>query len=411
MGHSVRFARGRTPGLAAARRLLRRLRTGLYTARYGPGMESAAKKIVILSLGLLFAAVHITGLAGAMGPNFLEGKNDFAAFYMGAKLSGSGHLYDADRHYAGQKSQLGYYMPAVTFIRLPFYAALLKPLSWFDYGTAWWLFLLANAACAIWFYSKFLWGDTLAFLLGAASLPAYAALANGQDVWFVAALFGLFILLLRRGSDFLAGLALSLCAIKPHLFVFVPAVLLLHRRWRVLAGGAAGAVGLFALSTLAEGGQWISQFLATISDTRVHPRPEIMPTLRGLASLTGAPPWALWLLMALTAAATVFLARRSRPIEVGMAAALAGGLAVNYHAYLADTVMLLVAFALLRRRGLEGAPLWPWILLVCPLPSVLFVFGPPWALVLPLAIVGALAGLVLWRERLPESLDEPPRPG
>lgn len=121
-------------------------------------MESAEKKNVILFLGLLFTAIHIIGLTGAMGPNFLEGKNDFAAFYMGAKLSGRGHLFDADGHYAGQQRELDYYMPAVTFIQLPFYAALLKPLAWFDYGTAWRLSLLANAACAIWFYWKFLWG-------------------------------------------------------------------------------------------------------------------------------------------------------------------------------------------------------------------------------------------------------------
>jgi hypothetical protein len=407
MNRAVRFLYERAARLAAMHLLLRRRRTGLYNAPCGPGMEAAEKKIAVLSLGLFFAAVHITGLAGAMGPNFLDGRNDFAAFYLGAKLSGSGHLYDAHLYHAGQQREFGYSMPAVTYIRLPFYAALLKPISWLDYGAAWRLFLLANTACAVWFYWKFLRDDTLAFLLGAAFLPTYAALANGQDVWFPAALFGLSVLLLRLGCDFLAGLALSLCTIKPHLFVFVPLVLLLHGKWRTLAGGAAGAVGLFALSTIAEGGQWIGQWLDTIRNPVVHPRPEIMPTLRGLAFLAGAPPWALWMLAALTTAAVILVARRSRHIETGLAAALAGSLAVSYHAYLADTVLLLVAFALLRRHSLTGAPLWLWVLLVSPLPALLFVFGPPWALVLPLATLGALAGLLFWHEGSPEAGREP----
>lgn len=360
-------------------------------------MSATEKKILVFFLGVLFAGIHITGLAGAMGVTLREGKNDFAAFYMGAKLAGTGHLYDAARHYEGQKAELGYYMPAVTYIRLPYHAVLLKPLAWLDYRTAWKLFLLANALCAAWVYWKFLWGDTLAFLLGAAFLPTYAALANGQDVWFAAALCGLALLLARKGKEFGAGAALALCSIKPHLFVFVPAVLLMYRKWRILAGGAAGAAVLFAVSTAAEGGGWIGSFTAAITDPRVHPRLELMPTLRGLASTTGAPPWALWLLTALVIAAVLFISRRCGTMEGAMAAALTGGLLTNYHAYLADTVMLLLAFALLRRHGLAGLPLWLWSLLLSPVPAFLFVYGQPLSIALPSAMLCALAGLLLWR--------------
>ena len=82
-----------------------------------------------------------------------------------------------------------------------------------------------------------------------------------------------------------------------------------------------------------------------------------MPTLRNLVATAGGPPWVYWALCALTAAAVAVIALRSARLETGMAAALAGGLAVSYHSYLPDLVLLLPAFALLRARQIRGLPL------------------------------------------------------
>lgn len=359
-------------------------------------MGGARKNLLVLLAGLLLAGIHITGLGGSMAVNLREGKNDFAQLYMGARLAGTGRLYDPAPQFEWQRSRWGSYMPAVTFVRLPFYAVLLKPLHWLEYRTAWALFLLANFLCALWFFSKFLWPDFPAFLLGAAFLPVYAALANGQDVWFVAALFGLAVLLARQGCELAAGAILSVCSIKPHLFVFVPVVLLIHRKWRILAGGVAGAAAQVAISAVFEGWDWVGRFLTAIGDPRVHPRAEVMPTLRGMTEMTGAPPWLFWLLAGMVAGGVVLAAIRCRSTEVALAAALAGGLLANYHAYLPDAVLLLVAFVLLRRQGLAGMPLWLFVLLVSPLPCLLFLYGPPLAYLLPAAMVGALAGVLLW---------------
>jgi len=359
-------------------------------------MTSERKRVLPLLAALAIAAVYATNFSSAMGPALWQGANDFAAFYTGARLAGTGKLYDVEPQYEEQKKQFGSYMRVVTFIRLPFYALLLKPLAWLDYLAAWRVFLVLNILCAVWFLRAWLWGDhPRVFLLGASFLPGYSALANGQDVWLVAALFALAMLLARRGRDFSAGAVLSLCAIKPHLFVFVPLVVGMQRRWRFFASAAAGVALLLAISFAAEGSGWVAQYLHTLGDPRIHPRLEVMPTLRNLVATAGGPPWVYWALWVLTAAAVAFIALRSTRLETGMAAALAGGLAVSYHAYLADTVLLLPAFALLRAGGLRGWPLRLWVFLVSPLAWPLWAAGPPWCALYSLAVVGAVAGLLL----------------
>ena len=359
-------------------------------------MTSQKKRVLPLLAALAIAAIYAANLSASMGPSLLQGANDFAALYTGARQAGSGRLYDTGPQYEEQKKQFGSYMPAVTFTRLPFYASLLKPLSRLDYPSAWRVFLSLNILCALWFFAKWLWPDhPRVFLLGASFLPVYAALANGQDTWLVAALFSLAMLLERRGHDFSAGAVLSLCAIKPHLFVFVPLVLAVQKRWRFFVGAAAGVALLLGISFLAEGSGWVAQYLHTLGDPRIHPRLEVMPTLRNLVATAGGPPWVYWALCALTAAAVAVIALRSARLETGMAAALAGGLAVSYHSYLPDLVLLLPAFALLRARQIRGLPLWLWVFLLSPLPWLLWVAGPPWSALYSLAIVIAVAGLLL----------------
>jgi hypothetical protein len=359
-------------------------------------MTSAKKRVLPLVAALAIVAVYAANFYAAMGPTLLQGANDFAALYTGARQAGSGRLYDTEPQYEEQKKQFGSYMPAVTFTRLPFYASLLKPLSRLDYPVAWRVFLTLNILCALWFFAKWLWPDhPRVFLLGASFLPAYAALANGQDVWLVAALFGLAMLLQQRGRDFAAGAVLSLCAIKPHLFVFVPLVVAMQKRWRLFAGAATGVALLLGISFLAEGSGWVAQYLHTLGDPRIHPRLEVMPTLRNLVATAGGPPWVYWALCVATAAAVACIAFRSARLATGMAAALAGGLAVSYHSYLPDLVLLLPAFALLRARQIRGLPLWLWVFLLSPLPWLLWVAGPPWSALYSLAIVIAVAGLLL----------------
>lgn len=357
-------------------------------------MTSSSKRLLAILSAFTIAALYGHGISTAMRHSLMSGANDFAALYNGAQQAASGRLYDFAPQYEAQQMQFGYFMPAVVFTRLPFYAVLLKPLTWLDYVSAWRLFLLLNILCTVWFFGKWLWNDALALLLGASFLPIYAALANGQDVWLAASLFALAMLLERRGRDFSAGAVLSLCAIKPHLFVLVPLVVAVQRRWRFFAGAAAGGTLLMVVSFLAEGTGWVVEYIHTLGDPRIHPNLGVMPTLRNLVAMAGGPPWLYWALCVLTAIAVAVVAFRSARLETGLAAALAGGLAANYHTYLPDTVLLLPAFALLRAVRLSGWPLWPWVLLLSPMGWLLYLAGPPWRALFILAVLCALAGLM-----------------
>lgn len=356
-------------------------------------------KVAVAMLGLFLAAYLGGKLMAAMGPSFSEGYNDFLAFYTGGKLAGSGQLYDPEANYRVHRQARGVRMPAILYIRLPFYALLLRPFSWLDYHAAWMAFFCLNLCAAVWFLWRFLWGDHLAFLLGVSCLPLYAALVNGQDVALVLAISGWAFLLLQRGADFRSGLLFSLCAIKPHLFVLVPLALAAHRKWRVLAGGAAGGVVLLLLSFLAGGRNWLQGFLSAIRNPMVHPSTDVMPNLASLSHSLSAPGWLVWVLMLLAAAKSAGVALRAGRIEAGLAGALAGALLLGPHVYIADTVLLLLAFALVRSLRLPKAALLPWALIISPLPISLTALRGPWTAAAPLLLLLALAALAIWCAR------------
>ncbi len=91
----------------------------------------------------------------------------------------------------------------------------------------------------------------------------------------------------ERGRDFAAGVAFSLCAIKPHLLLLLPLLLFLHRRHAVAVGLAVGATVILIVSTVAAGPQWPIEFIELISSDKTHPRIANMPNLNGL--LLGLP--------------------------------------------------------------------------------------------------------------------------
>ena len=114
------------------------------------------------------------------------------------------------------------------------------------------------------------WPDI--WVYAAMSIPAISHMVNGQDVTSLLLFCTPSLLLSRRQRDSAAGLVFALCAIKFHLFVFVPLAIFAHRRWRLFAGAAVGEVALF-LTGLA-GGAW-PVFLSLIALLR---RPKTTPT-------------------------------------------------------------------------------------------------------------------------------------
>jgi hypothetical protein len=323
---------------------------------------------------------------------FLPGQNDFLQLYAGAKLSGTPDLYSPTEARRIHRESTGIELVGVYYSRPPFYADLLRPLSWLPYRVAYWTFeALSFAAFGI-FLMLFVPQCQELVLFSSLCLPLLSNFLNGQDVTLVLLLAAGSILAIRKDHDFLAGLLLSLCAIKGHLFVLTPLVFLIHRRWTILAGGAVGGGALTVLSFLTDGWDWPRRYLTLLANPELHPSPASMPNLRGLVfGVTGAEnPVAYWVLTILVVAAVVWLAWKLRDLEMAFAMSMVAGLLVGYHAYLQDAVLLLLPFAIVIAKS-KVVPLRVLMALaILPPIYICLLMGRPWNIAVPIMLLAIL---------------------
>ena len=262
---------------------------------------------------------------------------DFSAFYAGGTLAGTTETYSPDAVFAAEDRAAGCHTNNLIFIKPPFYAVLMWPLAQLPFDAALWTWrILCLSALGV-----FLWlwpGDWCAHLAGCAwFLPVATSFNTGQDVAFVLAAATVACLLLRKGRMFAAGVVLGLCAIKFHLLLLLP-LLILHRRWwraglGILATGAVFA----AISFAAYGWGWPTLYRRALSDPRLNPYPWNMVNLAGLFRYHygGAIPCALvvallcWYLIA------------AGKLELAVAAVLAGGTLIAPHNTISDGVLFL----------------------------------------------------------------------
>ena len=73
-------------------------------------------------------------LAAPERDRILLGQNDFVAFYTAAKLAGTPGLYDVAANHAEQRETIGHAIPAISNIRPPFYALLMRPSASLSHG-------------------------------------------------------------------------------------------------------------------------------------------------------------------------------------------------------------------------------------------------------------------------------------
>jgi len=232
-------------------------------------------------------------------------------------------------------------------------------------------------ACWWWAFLRF--GQD-ALIFGALYLPTALGIGHGQDcVLLLAVLIGVYALADRQ-SDFAAGMVLSLGLIKFHLFLLWPLGLIVTRRWKMLAGAAAGVAVELAIWLLLSGpAGFVNYFrLLTRSDlTHLNPSPELWISVHGLAENLGLP-WVKWPLAGLVVLLAVAAAWRA-PVWRLVAAMSAGCLLVAPHVYGYDAALLLLACWLaifcsgwLPVRAAATA-------LCTPLPFLLALAGSPWA--------------------------------
>ena len=198
-------------------------------------------------------------------------------------------------------------------------------------------------------------------------LPTALGIAHGQDcVLVLAIVLGVYALANRR-RNFLSGVILGAGLIKFHLFLLWPVMLLIQRRWRMLAGASA-AVAVEGLVSLALAGpSGIAKYVALLRMTdlrHLSPSPELMINVRGLALNVGLVKPGIDRIVVtglLTALAVILTAAACwrAPLWRAVAAASAGSLLVAPHVYGYDAGLLLAGLWLAMFEGGNKATLSP----------------------------------------------------
>jgi hypothetical protein len=338
-------------------------------------------------LPVALSLIFLVSLAYIQREKALRGENDFVQLFTGARLVGTPDLYSRTANIAIVKQTLGFVMETVVYTRPPFYAAILKPLALLPYRVAYVVFSLATLSSILWFVTRFSKECSPLPFFAAMSIPALAALCGGQDTPFLVAILGASILLTRRRSDFLAGLVLSLIAIKFHLFLFVPILLLVKRRWRILSGAAVGTLALTCLGMLIAGTDSMRQYVNVLRDPWINPSATGMPNLHGLvAALHADAQWEL-LFNAVVLAAIVWIMRQTENYEFLLGASLVCGLLVSFHSGVADDIILLPAFVAVVGSSANSALRAAAGLILTPIPYFMVFADAPYSAFLPVALL------------------------
>jgi hypothetical protein len=345
------------------------------------------KKQIIHWCPVAVGVVFLLSLGYLQRERVLKGQNDFVQLYAGAKLAGTPDLYSRSANLALIKSIQGFTMDTVVYTRPPFYAALLRPLAALPYRVAYAVFSLLTLASILWFVIRFSKECPSLPFFAAISIPLLTALSNGQDTPFLLAILGGSILLTRRKMEFLGGLVLSLCAIKFHLFLFLPILLLAEKRWRILGGAASGVALLAALGVLVNGMDSTRQYVRVLRDPWINPSAIGMPNLHGLVAVWHGDARLELLLGAAVLLAFLWTTQRSKSYEFLLAASLVCGLLVSFHSGVADDVVLVPAFVLAAGASASAALRASAALILTPVPYFMALAGAPYSAFLPIALL------------------------
>ena len=260
------------------------------------------------------------------------GAGDSTMFRVGAMLFGPG-LY---RHDLQSKLLGGHDTP---FFRAPFYAWMLRPLLRFNFALALFLLNLAATAAVILLLPRSLGKYRYGFSpLVVLFIPLALNFSVEQDGPLVLLILSLSLVAEGAGWSFLAGVILALTLEKPSLFLLLPVVVAVQRRFQMLWGYVACACVLAIFSFWFVGVSGIKDYVNLVGQYALTP--DKMPTARGIAANLRLP--LLWpLLTALGTAATLWTAR-SESFKAAFCIGIVGSLFVSPQSYAHDCAILLL---------------------------------------------------------------------
>ena len=267
----------------------------------------------------------------------------------------------------GAKKFLPWVHPAVE-------ALLFAPLSALGIETGFRAWEALNIAALCWIafmlrrYLGDLTGPQMGAVFAATLIPLGGGLAAGQDHILCLLLYCGTFLLLEDGRDVLGGCVFGLAFVRFQLAIPVLIFFLVMRRWRVVAGAAATVSVMVAASFALVGGGLIPSYRAAIGYlATAHDAVSVthMPSVRGLLAFVLREPRELAVatgvlsIVLLVAGAVAWRRADEQRFDVAFASALLLALAVDYHSFLYEmSVVVLAGVLVVRRRPRFAAMLW-----------------------------------------------------
>ncbi len=293
--------------------------------------------------------------------------NDWLEYWGAGRLFLTGaNPYDPEALFALQKPLGWPFAEPVMMYNPPWIFPFLLPWALLPYAAGWFLWsaglLLAVAVSAAWRWRAQGGGThpVPAWLWAFTFLPTYFALAEGQiGPWLLLSLVS-FALLLQRGREVWAGVALWGLAFKPQVAYLVWIALLLwsvtQRRWRVLLGAGAALVGTSALTALLRPDVW-GAYLAVFRVA--NPTAWATPVLGNVLRWLAGPEQAWWSFVPTCIGAAVLVGwwprlRAAWAWETALPWLVLFSLWTAPHAWTFDQVLALVALLPAVRRAARG---------------------------------------------------------
>ena len=339
----------------------------------------------------LLCILGIAVIASAWRTNLItiDGVHDFTGFLVGSRLLGTPYLYDVPANLAVQKALTGHTAPGVIFVRLPYWAFVIRPFTWLDYRFALliWKLLMVGALVAFSFCFPSVPRKYIALTL-CWSLPLANALSISNDSPLILQLIALSLLAWRKGQHMLAGLALGLCLTKFHFLVFLPFLLLQRKYWRVLAGFSIPATLALVINFLVQP-DWIVLFWRCLHlpQENMNAVPDHMPNFYSVFFGTGHPKYGVILGVLFVTIALWPICRRLS-FELVMPLCIVGGVLAAPHTNNFDSLLTIPAFLLVAQFC--PSLRFPSVLLLSPAAGFVYLFGPAcWG-------SAAFVGLSMW---------------
>lgn len=358
---------------------------------------------------LLTAAGVMIALWALSGAFALENarRHDYLNMYTGATLALNGEwgrLHDIEAQLAVERLYVPNLQDLVPYVRPHFHAFALAPLALLSFGTAFWAWIAIQTALycgfGIWATKRFGLESLVFWSLFA---PGALSIAHGQDAPVLLAVIGAGYVLAERGRLTLAGLVWSLALMKFHLCLGLLLALLVGRQWKVLAGFAAGGLGLAVFSVGLAGRQGTVHYISMLTNKnleRLSPGPQQMSDIQGvMANLGIGSLWFALVAGALTLALLVRAAWKA-PLTRVLSAGLAGGLFLVPHTYLYDTTALLLPLLLAVQPGQPKPLRLAAFALIAPIVPLMALFEPPISVAPALALFAFLAALAFSAHQL-----------